>query len=241
MSYSSRFWLYAPLCLLLGLAVWVGLKWWGAASALDARLDAMKGHDAVPGIVIDWQTKTLSGFPFRLDAVFTGLSVKGDGAHGPFEWRSEKFALHSLTYEAAKTVYEAAGRQSLAWTDAAGVSRSIAFLPGSLHASSVLSSSGLALFDLDMADAGNKDIAAARFQFHMRRDPDGKDLDLMLEADGVRGGKDLKVYASLSNAAALLPLLRGETAWPEAASNWSAQGGKATVTQGTGELLSALY
>jgi hypothetical protein len=240
MSYSSRFWLYAPLCLLLALAGWVSWHWWNVAAAFDRRLDAMRGHEVVPGIVIDWRTKTVSGFPFRLDAVFTGLSVGGAGAHGPFTWQSDRFALHSLTYGAAKTVYEGAGHQQLAWTGADGAAHAIAFLPGSLHASSVMGHSGLAMFDLDIADAAGKNLAAARFQFHMRRDPDGKDLDLMLQADGVRGGSDVKIYASLSNAAALLPLLRGDAKWPDAARNWRA-GGKATLAQGTDTLLSALY
>jgi hypothetical protein len=241
MSYSSRFWLYAPLCLLLALGGWVSWHWWTVAAAFDRKLDSLKGREAMPGIVIGWQSKTLSGFPFRLDAVFTGLSVKGAGGHGPFEWHSEKFALHALTYEAAKSVFEAAGEQKLAWTGADGAAHSIAFLPGSLHASSVVGHSGLALFDLDMADAAGKDVAAARFQFHMRRDPDGRDLDLMLEADGVRGGNDVKVYVTLSDAAAFLPLLRGEAPWQETAHNWRAQGGTAKYTQGTDALLSALY
>jgi hypothetical protein len=241
MSYSSRFWLYAPLCLLLALAGWVSWHWWNAAAAFGTKLDALKGREAVPGIVISWQSKTVSGFPFRLDAVFTGFSVKGAGAHGRFEWHSEKFALHALTYEAAKTVFEAAGQQKLAWTGADGAGHTVAFLPGSLHASSVMGRQALALFDLDIADASAKNIAAARFQFHMRRDPDGKDLDLMLEADGVRGGNDVKVYATLSNAAAFLPLLRGDASWPDAARAWRAQGGTAKYSQGTDALLSALY
>jgi hypothetical protein len=254
MRYSSRFWLYAPLCMLLALAAWAAFDWWQLASALDRKLDALKGRAAIPGVVIDWQAKTLTGFPFRLDAVFTGFSVKGAGAHGPFAWRSDRFALHALTYSRDKTVYEAAGNQSLTWTGADGRAHSIAFLPGALHASSILRDGGLSRFDLDIADAGSKSLVAGRFQFHMRRDPDGRSLDLMLRADGIKSpGKagppatDVQAYVSLSNASALAPLLRGDVSWPQAARAWRAGGGAARLSQvgaqggSPAELLSPLY
>jgi len=251
MNYSSRFWLYAPLCLFLILAAGVAVHWWRAASAFDKKLDAMKGHDAVPGIVIDWQAKTLSGFPFRLDVVFGRLSVKGAGAHGPFAWTSDQFALHALTYGRAKTVFEAAGRQHVAWTGADGAPHDVDFLPGSLHASSVMGSKGLAGFDLDIADAVGKSLAAGRFQFHMRHDPDGHSLDLMLRADEVRGlgapRKLMQAYAVLSNAPAMAPLLRGEARWPDAARDWRLRGGTVRLSQvaapdlAPDALLSSLY
>lgn len=251
MNYSSRFWLYAPLCLFLALAAWAGLHWWTVASAFNKKLDAIKGRDAVPGIVIDWQAKALSGFPFNVDVVFTGLSVMGAGAHGPFAWQSEQFALHALTYGRAKTVFEAAGRQHVAWTAADGARHDIDFLPGSLHASSVIDGRGLAGFDLDIADAAGSNLAAARFQFHMRRDPDGHSLDLMLRADDVRGlgarSKLMQAYAVLGDAPALAPLLRGEARWPDAVRDWRRQGGSAKLSQlaapdlAPDALLSSLY
>jgi hypothetical protein len=238
MRFSSRFWLYAPLLLLLGLAAWTGLYWWSAASALDRELDAMKGRDAIPGVKVDWRAKTLSGFPFRLDAVFDGFSVKGAGAHGPFAWHSERFAIHALTYGPAKKVYEAAGRQQLAWTDADGAAHSIAFLPGALHASSVVRAGSLSRFDLDIADAGSKKVMAGRFQFHMRRDPGSHTLDLMLRADSVQAmgqartpARNVEASVSLSDAAAFAPLLRGKASWPAAMQAWRSAGGTARASQ----------
>ena len=35
--------------ILLALAGWAGWHWWSVATALDRKLDAMKGHEAVPG------------------------------------------------------------------------------------------------------------------------------------------------------------------------------------------------
>jgi hypothetical protein len=231
MNYSSRFWLYAPLGMFLALAAWAGLHWWNAASAFNRKLDAMKGREAVPGIVIDWQSKTLSGFPFNIDVVFTGLSVKGAGAHGPFAWSSEKFALHTLTYERQKQVMEASGSQHLTYVDEYGRARDARFLPGALHASAVSDSHGLARFDIDILDLGSKDLAVRRMQFHLRRNPDGKDIDLMARIDGVTSrvaGKTvlMEFYSTLTEAAALTPLLRGEMSWPGAIAAWQSRGGK---------------
>src|SRR5581483_1864200 len=73
MNYSHRFWLYAPLCMFLGLAAWAMGYWWVVASAFDKKLTALNGHEAVPGITVSYASKTISGFPFNIDVVFTGL------------------------------------------------------------------------------------------------------------------------------------------------------------------------
>jgi hypothetical protein len=233
--YSSRFWLYAPTVLFLVLAVALMIHWWTAAGAFQKNLAALKGHPAIPGITLDWDAVQVGGFPFRLDADFTNFSVRGTGAHGPFSWISEKFALHALTYGRSQDVYEAAGKQQANWTDADGSTHAASFLPGSMHASSILDAKGLRRFDLDILDLGSRDFTIGRFQFHMRRDPDGRDLDLMLRADALRTRKakpaTLQVYAILSQARPLSPLLRGEISWPQASASWRAKGGKAKFSQ----------
>src|SRR5690606_27398182 len=117
----------------LGIAVWASVHWWLAAGAMDRKLIALNGREAVPGITISFAGKTISGFPFRVDVVFTGFKVAGQGAHGPFAWSSEKFAMHALTYGRTQDIFEAAGQQALAWTDGRGQQRSVTFVPGSLH------------------------------------------------------------------------------------------------------------
>jgi hypothetical protein len=245
MNYSSRFWLYAPITTFLIIAGAVMAYWWVSADAFEKKLAALKGHKAVPGITLDWSKVEVGGFPFRLDADFTQLTVTGAGAHGPFTWSSEKFAAHTLTYNRAKAVYEAAGRQQASWTDAQGVAHQINFLPGSLRASSVTRANALVRADLDIANLAGKDIKIGRFQFHLRRDPDGRDLDLVLEADAVGNAKQVQVYAVLDHAAAFGGLLKGAQSWPEAAAAWRAQGGKAKFSQviapDPGALLSPLY
>ena len=106
---------------------------------------------------------------------------------------------------------------------------------------------GLSRADLDIAGLDAKDVLVGRFQLHMRRDPDGRDLDLMLQADQGGKTKQVRVYAVLSHGDAFAGLLRGAQSWPEAATAWRAQGGKAKFSQlvapglDSGTLLSPLY
>ncbi len=249
MSYSSRFWLYAPIALFLLIAAGAMVHWWVIDAAFRKTLDRLKDHEAAPGIMVRWSKVTVGGFPFRIDADFEGFSVIGIGAHGPFAWHSEKFALHSLTYGRHQDVFEAAGRQQVSWTDAQGAKHSAEFLPGALRASAIGGAGGLSRVDLDIIDAGSKTFTAGRLQFHMRRDPDGKDLDLMARGDAVTGFgvPGFQVYETLSNAAALSSLLRGESRWPEAVAAWKKQGGTAKATRvvpdgfDAGTVLSPLY
>lgn len=247
MNYSSRFWLYAPFCTFMTLAAIAAVHWWIVAGDFEKKLAALKGHQAVPGVTLDWDKVDVGGFPFRLDADFVNFRVAGAAAHGPFRWASEKFALHALTYGRAKTVYEAAGRQLVSWTDGAGAAHDASFLPGSLRASSIRDAKGLARADLEIIDMGGKDFTIGRFQLHMRRDPDGADLDLMLKAESTGSRKLVQVYATLTHAGALTSLLKGETGWPQADASWRAQGGTANLSQVVApgldpkEILSAFY
>ena len=235
-KYSSRFWLYAPISLFLLLAIAVMAYWRMAAGAFEQKLAALKGHEAFPGVTIDWNSVAVGGFPFRLDADFTGLRVQGAGAHGPFAWSSEEFALHALTYGRRQLVYEAAGKQDVRWTWSNGKEQHAAFLPATMRGSSILDKKGLNRFDLDIVDLGSDSFAIGRLQFHMRRDPDGSDLDLMFRTDELRLDSvklgNLQLTVTLSKLEALLPLLRGDAGWPQAVQNWRAQGGSAKLANG---------
>lgn len=246
--YSSRFWLYAPTAVFLLIAILVMAHWKFAADTFEKKLAALKGHDAAPGIILDWDAVAVSGFPFRIDADFTNFSVHGAAARGPFVWKTKQFALHALTYGAAKTVYEAAGPQHLEWRGADGV-HAADFLPATLRGSSITVARGLIRADIDVMDAGGAGFTARRLQFHMRRDPDGKDLDVMVKADAVASGagpRDVQAYATLSRAVLLSPLLEGRAFWPDAARAWTAAGGEMTISKGinpdaAARILSALY
>ena len=135
MNYSSRFWLYAPTGLFLMLALAAMIHWWISADAFEKKLAAFKDRPAIPGVVLDWDKVAVGGFPFRLDADFVNFRITGEGAHGRFAWRSERFALHALSYGRSQAVYEAAGRQQLSWSDANGARHAAEFLAASMRAS----------------------------------------------------------------------------------------------------------
>ena len=235
-KYSSRFWLYAPITVFLLLAIATMVHWQAAAGAFENKLAAIKAHEAVPGVTVDWTSVAVGGFPFRLDANFTDLRIQGAGAHGPFAWSSEKFALHALTYGRRQVVYEAAGKQDVRWTWSNGKEQHAAFLPATMRGSTVLDAKGLSRFDLDIVDLGGGGFAIGRLEFHLRRDPDGSDLDLMFRTDALQRDRvklgNLQLYVTLSKANLLMPLLRGQASWPEAVQRWRADGGTAKLSNG---------
>ena len=250
MSYSSRFWLYAPLALFLGLAIWVMSHWWIVARDMDGRLNALNGRQAVPGVRISWTKQTISGFPFRIDVVFENFRADAEAPRGLISWRSDRFALHALTYGRAQQIFEAAGRQSLAWTDADGGKHSLSFLPGSLRASAIADARGVARFDLDMQGASGKDSGGANFtigrtQLHMRRDPGGDALDLVLSAAEVKDAgtpfgdhiRKLDIYNQISQGSAFSRLLAGQSGWMDAIMAWRHRGGE--IRTGTVDIESA--
>jgi hypothetical protein len=250
LNYTSRFWLYAPIAAFLAVAAAVMIHWWIAAGAFEKKLAAMKGREAVPGVTLDWSTVAVGGFPFRMEATFTDFYVHGAGARGPFFWRSPKFALHALTYGRATTVYEAAGPQHLEWVAGDGQPHAADFLPGTMRGSTVVGTRGLVRVDIDIVDVAGTGFAARRLQFHMRRDPDGRDLDLMVKADDFSGSgapaKLVQAYVTLSQADVLTPLLQGIAYWPEAVRAWHDHGGEMKLDKGVepdtaARALSALY
>ena len=239
MNYSSRFWLYAPLALFLGLAFWAMGHWWLAAKALDQKLIALNGHQAIPGVRVTWNKQTISGFPFRLDVVLDGLSVQAEAPRGPLTWHSDHFALHSLTYGRSQSVFEAAGQQMLAWTDAEGAQHKLTFLPATLHASVIADDRGVGRFDLDMLDVGGKGTGGAAFtigraQFHLRRNAKANALDLVLSAVEAKGPgtpfgdriRSMEIYSQITQEAAFARLLAGQTGLMDAIMAWRHDGGK---------------
>jgi hypothetical protein len=246
MRYSSRFWLYAPLALFLALAVWAMAHWWIVAQDLERRLTAMNGRQAVPGVTVSWKAKTISGFPFRLDVMFDGLEVRAGAPRGVMVWSSERFALHALTYGRSQDIFEAAGQQSLAWTDADSLRHRISFLPASLRASVIGSGKAITRFDLDVQDAGGRTaeggaFTVARAQFHLRRDPNADALDFMLS--GVEANtpdtpfgnhvKALEIYGRITEGEAFARLLEGRSGLMDALMTWRHRGGKIVADKAT--------
>lgn len=239
MTYSSRFWLYAPLALFLALALWAMAHWWSVASALDRKLTLLNGHQAIPGVTVSWARQTISGFPFRVDVVFDNFKLRAEAPRGAVSWASEHFASHALTYGRTQVIFEAAGRQSLDWTGLDGQAHHLSFLPGTLRASAIADGKGLSRFDLDLVGAGGKKddgsaFSLTRAQFHMRRDPKEDALDLMLSAVETKGLDTpfgdpvtrLEVYSRVTAAHDFRRLLAGRSGWMDALMAWRHDQGK---------------
>jgi hypothetical protein len=240
MNYSSRFFLYAPLALLLLIGAACGIYWWHVVGAVEKRLDAMQTREAMPGVTVHYGARTVSGFPFNLDVVFSDFRISVETGHGPFVWRTEKFALHALTYGADKTIFEAAGNQSFTWKDTEGHEHILPFEAGSLHASAIRNAGGLSRFDLELIAFGSPALTAAQIEFHVRHAADGKSLDVFASGNGVhlsprlRGafGDELKLVAlqgSVSQAAAFDDLRAGRSDWRTAVEAWRSKPGRLRV------------
>jgi hypothetical protein len=244
-TYSSRFWLFAPITIFLGLAAIAMAHWWAVAGTVERELDAMNGHEAAPGITLSFASRNVSGFPFNLDIVFTDFAIAGQGAHGPFRWTTKNFALHRLTYGRLQGIYEAAGNQTLSWTDGGGRPHGLNFLAGSLRASAIADRQGLLRFDLDVVDASGRDSAgtpftALRSQLHLRRDPKADAMDLQVSGDEIKTQGNIAglfgdhithvaLYATLTKGSAFAPLLAGTGTWAAASADWRTKGGQVTM------------
>ena len=229
MNYSSRFFLYAPLALLLLIGVGFGVHWWFFVAALQKRLDAMQSHEAMPGVTVHYALRGVSGFPFNLDVVFGDFRVSVETGHGPAIWRAEHVALHALTYGRDETIFEAAGRQSLAWTDGRGKHRKLDFQTGATHASVIRSKGALSRFDLDLVAFGSLALTSSRIQLHLRYS--GDRFDVAASSDDVHlspllhsaFGQDIKflrLQGELTDAAAFDGLRAGASDWRSAVDSW---------------------
>lgn len=235
--YSHRLFLYAPYIVLLALAMAASLRWWVVSSDFQDWLSiANRGREIAPGVTLHYASEKLSGFPFNVDAVLQDVTVKVAAPRGPFLWRTEHFAIHKLTYGRVHEIFEAAGRQSLFWTDANGGSHRFDFVPGLLRASAISAGGRLARFDLDIGALGSPVFSAARLQLHVRQVPDRNEIGVFASADtlhlspalqsvlGTDVGR-LTLAGQFTQRAKLLSLLAGDEAWPTAAENWRQDAG----------------
>jgi hypothetical protein len=238
MRYSSRFFLYAPFAGLLLLAAIAVVHWWLVASALAKRLDAVNGHEIMPGVRIGFSHKTLAGFPFRMDILLKNLRLDLAEVDGPVIWTSEDFAMHELTYGRVQAIFEAAGRQTLSWTDAHGAVHRFAFLPGTFRASSILQHGRLVRFDSEIIDLNADAFRTRSAQLHVRASTAGIDLYLSLGEAHVQGGyaaalgpdiSNLIVNGTFDHSDKFQALLRGEQPPEAALEDWRAAGGVLTV------------
>jgi hypothetical protein len=242
MKYSHRFFLYAPVATVVLLAAAVSAYWFVTAHAFSKRLDALNGHPVAPGVKFHYRSKSIGGFPFRVDAVLEDLRVDVATAHGPASWRAEHFALHMLDYGRLRLVFEAAGKQVLTWHDRKGLKHGFEFVPALLRASATVGGERLTRFDLELYGASTPAFSVAHSELHMRRDPNADALDIAFMADDMHLMPALqttlgdmisraRLKATLAPAEEWDALLSGRSGWRKAAEAWREHSGAFDIVQ----------
>ncbi|HTQ13007.1 MAG TPA: DUF2125 domain-containing protein [Rhizomicrobium sp.] len=240
MRFSNRIFLYGPFALVVLAALAAMGWWWLTASAVSRYLDTANGRTIAPGVTLRFAGKQIQGFPFRVDAILSGVEFDIATTQGPASWRTEHFAAHTLTYGPSQAIYEAAGTQQLRWTGLDGARHTWTFVPELMRASSYSQKSGLAHFDLDIVGIHSPELNADRLQFHMRRSPGHDGLDVFASGQGLHLSKELQagfgdtirtlsLDAAVSPAAPLRPLLDGTGDWRTALEEWRAHRGTLTL------------
>lgn len=198
MSYSNRIYMYGPVGLLLMIVVLYSVFWRVEADTLSARLDRANGGEIAPGVSFSFAQKTVGGYPFRLDAVLSGVSFGYRNGGTQIGWRTERFALHRMAYGRNQFIFEADGRETLSWTPQPdAMPETVAMTPEAARASAILNAQGRLLrLDVDLwrpqgtdtdGSGGVTEFAADRAQFHaLARRNDT--LDLVVQVDNSRAG-----------------------------------------------------
>ena len=253
MSYSNRIFFYGPVGLLLLVIVLYCVFWRVQADTLAARLDRANGGEVIPGIVFAFAEKTVGGFPFRIDVELSGVTFSHQAPEGETAWRTEKLALHRLSYGQNRYIFEASGLQSFARPPATAgtVPRVIFLTPGLARASAILVRDRLARFDLDLSEPQAKDatsgvdpkrtLTAARAQLHLLLRADNT-IDVAMRVDnanigtGYAGGTAdillplIDLRAKLTQADALDALRAGMVSVAEATPFWRGRMGAIAVS-----------
>ena len=241
MRYSSRLFLYAPLLVLLTLAIAAALRWEAVADGLEAWFRQSNGHEIAPGVTLHFATESISGFPFNVDVALRDVTFQVKSAHTSGSWHTDAFAIHELTFGRSHQIYEAAGKQTVLWSDAEGDRHHLTFVPGSLMASAILSHGRLVRFDLDLNGIGSREISGTRAQLHFRKAPDRDAIDIVISADQLHLDSRLQagfgttirralLEASVTPAAPFAPLFDGRDTWDRALDTWRHNDGVFHIT-----------
>ena len=241
MNYSHRFFLWAPVTVLVALFAAAVIHWFIAADAFAKYLDRANGHEIARGVTLRFAHCQIAGFPFRIDAIIDDMSVEFAGANGPVTWRTEHFAMHMLDYGRVQAIFEAAGKQTVDWTGDDHKKDRLQFAPALLRASAIDAHGRLSRFDFELVGASTQRWQIANLQFHLRRDADADALDIVLNGDDMHLSPGLKsafgnalsrlrLNASLGPASALDSVMSGKSDWRAAAESWRKRNGALAIT-----------
>jgi hypothetical protein len=217
---------------------------------LAAKLDSANGGEVIPGVVFAFAEKSISGYPFRIDVVLSGVTFANRGPDGETAWRTEKLAMHTMSYRSNLLVFEAAGLQSIALPASTGRPAQVTYVtPAIARASAVLRDGKLARLDLDLWQAEGKDatpaadpkrtFSASRAQLHLlNRANDTIDIAVKIEGANLGEGYRPKLGSAiplvdlrgkLLQSDELDDLELGRKSLAEAVEQWRQNGGTLAV------------
>jgi hypothetical protein len=250
MRYSNRIFIYGPVGLLVLAVVLYSVFWRVQADMLAARLDSANGGEVLPGIVFAFAEKSVGGFPFRLDAILSGVTFTDRRPEGETAWRTEQLAIHKLAYRNNLFVLEVAGLQSVSLPGNPGQgARVLHVTPGQARASAVLSNGRLARLDLDVREVDAKDarasadqqrtFSASRAQLHFLTRPDNT-IDVAAKVEDAMIGQGYRprlggalpladLRGTIVQGASFHALEQGSSSLTEAVEHWRQNGGRLSV------------
>jgi len=242
--------MYGPVGLLLLAVVLYSVFWRVQADTLAARLDRANGGEIVPGVVFAFAEKSITGYPFQLDVVLSGVSFAHRAAEGEIAWRTDKLALHVLSYNHDRYIFETTGLQSFARPGAPGAPARVVYLtPAIARASAVLNGDRIARVDVDLWQPQAKDaspnaapnltLSAQRAQLHLLERADSTvDVALKIEDAQVGEGyrpalgssiKLIELRGKLVQGQTLDSLRLAQESVSDAIDQWRQQGGTLAV------------
>jgi len=252
MSYSNRIFFYGPVGLLLLIVVLYSVFWRVQADTLAARLDRANGGEVIPGVVFAFAEKSVSGYPFRLDAVLSGVTFSHRAPDGETAWRTEQLAVHALSYNQSRFIFEVTGLQSFARPplQPGTVPRVTYVTPAIARASAIFVAGKLTRVDVDLfgvqakeatVGANPKDtFAADRAQLHLLARPDNT-IDVVVQianasiGAGYTGAVELALptlalTGKLTQAQTFAPLTSAQSSIADALSAWHTNAGVLSVS-----------
>lgn len=242
MTNSNRIFLYGPFVAIVLIAAGWSAFWFTVAGRIDAELERLDGNEIVPGITLQYAAKDVSGFPFRFDVLLEGVTI----AAGETAWRSERIALHAMTYGREHYLLETDGLQTFSWPSADGGPQNIVQMSSNVaRASAQMSEGRLARFDLDLINTEGRDAAldaapdrnfsVVRAQLHLLAQENGT-IAIVVSADTAQIGLGftpafgpdfarLRVEGEIDEAQTLEALRAGADDFDRALEAWRAAGG----------------
>jgi hypothetical protein len=244
-----RRWVYAPLALVLVLAAAWTAAWFYAADRAEGVVSAWLDREARLGRSYVCERRTLGGYPFRIEARCTGVTVTLAGDGDPVVLKARDVLAVAQVYQPDLVIAEATGPMTVATSKGeqlyvAGWTRLQASVRGRprspQRASLVVEGPRLDRPSTAGASGAEMVAQAERLELHIRRRPDGNaaapDFDLVarlatalvpavpvLGRDPIQGTAEgvLRSVKDLTARGSLATRLR----------EWQAAGGKLDVTQ----------